>query len=143
MSKRMRVLRQLPDSTSGQQDAFAILMHWSREQSAHKTLPSRVTVRNKKDELYNAIITFVEELKWNASEVERGTAGNTVLVFRDTPWYIDSHHCKLAEHSCTVPIVFKQFSDYNLPQMSKHRKRANTSLSAQVLHSQSSGVSRI
>ena len=31
-----------------------------------------------------------------------------------------------------MPVVFKQFSDYNVPQMSKHRKRANTSLSAQV-----------
>ena len=130
------------DSTSGQRDAFAILMRSSREQSARKTLPSRVTVRNKKDELYNAIITFFEkeELKWNASEVERGTAGNTVLVLRDTLWYIDGHHCKLAECSCTVPIVFKQFSDYNLPQMSKHRKRANTSLSAQVLHSHSQRI---
>ena len=46
-------------------------------------------------------------------------------------------YCKLAERSCTVPIVFKQFSDYNVPQMSKHRKRINTSLSAQVLQSHS------
>ena len=72
--------------------------------------------------------------------MERGTAGNTILVLHDTLWYIDGHHCKLAERSCTVLIVFKQFSDYNLPQMSKHRKRANTSLSAQVLHSHSQRI---
>ena len=129
----------VPGSTNGRPDAFAILMCSSREQFARKTLPSRVTVRNKKDELHNAIITFFEkeELKWNASEVEGGTAGNTILVLRDALWYIDGHYCKLAEHSCTVPVVFKQFSDYNVPQMSKHRKRVNTSLSAQVLQSHS------
>ena len=88
----------------------------------------------------HAIVTFEKELKWNASEVERGTAGNTVLVLRDTRWYVDGHYCKLAERSCTVPIVFKQFSDYNLPQMSKHRKRVNTSLSAQILRSQSAHI---
>ena len=131
----------MPGSTNGRPDALAILMCLSREQFARKTLPSRVTVRNKKDELYNAIITFEkEELKWNASEVEEGTAGNTILVLRDALWYIDGHYCKLAEHSCTVPVVFKQFSDYNVPQMSKHRKRVNTSLSAQVLQSHSQRV---
>lgn len=62
----------------------------SRDQFARKTLPSRVAVRNKKDELYNAIITFFEkeELKWKASEVEGGTAGNTILVLHDALWYI-------------------------------------------------------
>ena len=44
-------------STNGRPDVFAILMGSSREQLARKTLPSRVTVRNKKDELHNAIIT--------------------------------------------------------------------------------------
>ena len=29
----------------------------------------------------------------------------------DVLWYIDGHHCKLAERSCTVPVVFKQFSE--------------------------------
>ena len=53
-------------------------------------------------------------------------------MLRDTLWYIDGQYCKLAECSCVVPVVFKQVSDYNIPQMSKHRKRANTSLSAQV-----------
>ena len=124
------------DSTSGRPNAFAVLMHSSRQQSTHRTLPSRVgNVKNKNDELYNAIITFFEkeELYWNPSEVERGVAGTTVSVLCDVLWYIDGHHCKLAERSCTVPVVFKQFSEYNLPQLSKHRKRFNKSLSAQVL----------
>ena len=128
------------DSTSRQPDAFSIFMHSSRQQSVCKTLPTRVAnVKNKKDELYNAIITFFEkeEINWSPSEVESGIAGNTVLVLRDALWYIDGQYCKLAERSCGVPVVFKQFSDYNVPQMSKHRKRANTSLCAQVLRSHS------
>lgn len=113
-------------------------MHSSRELSDRKTLLSRVTVKKKKDELFNVIITFKnEELKWNPSEVERGTAGNTVLVLHDALGYIDRRYCKLAECYCTVPVVFKQFSDYNVPQMSKQRKKANTLLSAQVLRSHS------
>lgn len=128
------------DSTSGRPDAFAILMYSSRQQSARQTIPSRVpNVKNKKDELYNAIITFLEneELNWSPAEVERGVAGSTVSVLRDTLWYIDGHHPKLAERACGVPAVFKQFTNYNVPQRSKHRKRVNTSLSADVLRSHS------
>ena len=47
--------------------------------------------------------------------MERGTAGTTVLVLRNALWYIDGHHYKLAERSCRVPVVFKQFSEYNVP----------------------------
>ena len=72
--------------------------------------------------------------------MERGTADTTVLVLRDALWYIDGHHYKLAERSCRVPVVFKQFSEYNVPQLSKHRKRANTSLRASATVSQSSPI---
>ena len=83
------------DSTSGRPNAFAILMHSSCQQSTRRTLPSRVgNVKNKKDELHNAIITFLEkeELCWNPSEVERGVASTTVSVLCDVLWYIDGHH---------------------------------------------------
>lgn len=70
-------------------------------------------------------------------KVERGVAYHTVLVLFDALRYIDGQYCKLTEHSCKVPVVCRQFSDYSVPQMSKHRKRANTSLSAQVLWSHS------
>ena len=116
-------------------------MHSSRGQFANKILPPRIIVSNKNDELHNAIITFFEQkkLKWSSSEVETGTDGNTVLVLHNALWYIDGHHRKLVEHSCRVPVVFKQFSEYSVPQLSKHKKRANTSLSVQVMQvSQSS-----
>ena len=51
--------------------------------------------------------------------------------------YVDGHHSKLAERSCGIPVVFKQFTSFNVPERSKHRKRANTSLSADVLRSHS------
>ena len=131
----------VPDAPTGErQDAFAILMCSSRQQNARQTLPSKVTnVRNKKDELYNAIVTFLEkeELSWSPSEVHQGVASNTVSVLRDVLWYVDGHHSKLAERSCGIPVVFKQFTSFNVPERSKHRKRANTSLSADVLRSHS------
>ena len=68
------------DSTSGRPNAFAVLMYSSHQQSTRRTLGVG-NVKNKKDELHNAIITFFEkeELYWNPSEVERGVAG---LLFR-------------------------------------------------------------
>lgn len=76
----------VPDAPTGERrDAFAILMCSSRQQNARRTLSSKVTnVRNKKDELYNAIVTFLEkeELSWSPSEVHQGVASNTVSVLR-------------------------------------------------------------
>lgn len=69
--------------------------------------------------------------------MQQGVASNTVSVLRDVLWYIDGHHSKLAEWSCGIPIVLKQFTSFNVPERSKHRKRANTSLSADVLQSHS------
>lgn len=53
----------LPDAPTGERrDAFAILMCSSCQQNVRQTLPSRVTnARNKKDELYNAIVMFFEK----------------------------------------------------------------------------------
>ena len=69
--------------------------------------------------------------------MHQGVANNTVSVLRDVLWYIDGHHSKLAERSCGIPVVFKQFTSFNVPERSEHRKRTNTSLSADVLRSHS------
>ena len=58
-------------------------------------------------------------------------------VLRDVPWYIGGHHSKLTEWSCGIPVVFKQFTSINVPERSKHRNRANTSLSVDILRSHS------
>lgn len=50
-------------------------------------------------------------------------------------WYIDGHHAAFANLSLPIPEIFKRFSGYNTPELSKHRKRkvGNMSMSYDVL----------
>ncbi len=76
-------------------------------------LPNAFTIlmappaRNKKDELYNAIIDWVEEegLAWSPS-IECKTGLNTVRTLCDVLWYIDDHYSTLAERSCTIIYIY-------------------------------------
>ena len=49
-------------------------------EKASVVLPSKVHVRNKKDQLFNDILQFVETegLVWKPSEVDNGTASNSI-----------------------------------------------------------------
>ena len=87
--------------------------------------------RNKKDELHNAIIQFLEKngLAWTSSEVDCGVASTTVKTLTDVLWYVDGHHSKFSDRSCNLPSLFESFAGYNKPEMSKHRKRSTTTLS--------------
>ena len=116
---------------SGLPNALQILMSSQACQST-QTLPSSIAQpRNKKEELHNVIIAFCqnETLTWTPSEVSCGVADNTVRMLSDVLWYINGQHTKLSERSCEVPVIFSQFTGYNNPERSKHRKRAITSLS--------------
>ncbi len=117
-------------------NAFTILMV---HRSPSRTLPPRIApALNKKDELYNAIIDWVEEegLAWSPS-IECKTGSNTVHTLCDVLWYIDGHYSTLAERSCTIPVVFHQFSGYNRPDLPKHRKRKVGTMCAETLRSHS------
>ena len=122
--------------TSGLPNALQILMSSQARQST-QTLPSSIAQPRNKEELHNAIIAFCqnENLTWTPSEVSGGVAHNTVRMLSDVLWYIDGQHTKLSERSCEVPVIFtnSQFTGYNNPERSKHRKRAITSLSCDVL----------
>ena len=100
-------------------------------------LPSCVVKpRNKKDELYSADIGLfqAENFRWTPSEVNIGIAASTVKTLTDTLRYVDGYHNKLSERSCEIPVIFKQFSDFSKPEVSKHKKRSNLSLQGDVLH---------
>ena len=65
-------------------------------------------------------------------------SGNTLgksflLKLRDVLWYIDGHHTAFENRSFPVPEVFKQFSGYNTPELSKHQKRMVGNMSYDVL----------
>ena len=84
--------------------------------------------RNQKDKLYH-ILTFCEEqLLWKADEIS--TLGvSFVRCICDALWY-NSHHHVFASRGCPIPEVFAQFQGYNLPQMSKQRKRTVTNMTS-------------
>ena len=44
-------------------------------------------------------------------------------VLTDLLWHIDGHHVTFSDQSCAIPLVFANFSGYNVPERSKHRKR--------------------
>ena len=124
-------------TSSDKPNAFQVLMASQARQST-QTLPSSFAQpRNKKEELHNSLINFLrtESLSWTPSEVACGVADNAVKTLTDVLWYINGQHSKLSERSCVVPVVFSQFTEYNKPEKSKHRKREIVSLSADVLAS--------
>ena len=53
---------------------------------------------------------------------------------------MDGHHEKLKRQSAPIPDYFGRFTGYNLPELSKHRKRQHTNLSSSILKSLSSSL---
>ena len=97
--------------------------------------PNELVVKNKHDQLFNDILTFLKSRKceWMSDEVHSGIATNSILSLRNALWYVDGSHSTLNERSCEVPDIFSQFSGYNIPEASKHRKRSPSSLSREDL----------
>ena len=121
-------LQQLPPM----RNAFTVLMS-SPKQLSLPGLPTPVTVRTKKDKLYD----FLELLKQeNASfpGIEVNLSGkNFVKTVVECLGYVDGHHEKFKKQSAPIPDYFARFTGYNLPQLSKHRKRQSTNFSSSML----------
>ena len=94
---------------------------------------------NKKEELFNALIKFIEtnEFKWTLSEMSANVGFNTISTLMDALWCIDGNYEKFAEQFSGIPVVFP---GYNKPERSKHRKRKVSSLSGDILYSHSQGL---
>ena len=65
--------------------------------------------RNTKEELFNALIKFIEtnEFKWTPSEMSANVGVNTISTLTDVLWYIDGHYEKFAERYCGIPAVYR------------------------------------
>ena len=102
--------------------------------------PRVVTVHNKRDEMFNDLLSLFKskELYWRSEEVHSGTATRAIQTLRDALWYVDGSHATLIERSCNIPETFRQYTGYNQPEKHKHRKRAASSMCREVLlaHSQ-------
>lgn len=111
------------------QNAFAMLMNSARTM-VPSDLPNEKLEHNGKDKLYNEILKFLN-LVWN-SDLKCGE--KLVHALTESLWYIDGHHHLLSERSnIPVPAVFAQFQGYNLPELSKHRKRTLANLNSTTL----------
>ena len=56
-----------------------------------------------------------------------------VLCLVDLLWYIDGHHEVFKNRFNAIPASVSQFSGYNIPEASNHRKRSLQNMSASVL----------
>ena len=127
---------QAPSPTTVSRNAVDVLMAAAHARSS-KVLPEKI--EKCKDEPFNSIVEWLKEenLTWKSSEVDSGTATNTVSTLQCVLWYIDGHHKNLADRSCSVPSIFSKFTGYNLPERSKHRRRSIQSFSREILRSHS------
>ena len=116
-------------------NAFSILMHSSTEQSAseHKPLPDLLPERTNKDKLHNAIICSMEKKGCNWKSQGRKHGGPFVRCLTDALWYFDGHQHTLREAGYPVPDYFREFSGYNRPELSKHRKRTAQNMESSTI----------
>ena len=120
-------------STIAMRNAFDVLMRSQATLSRRDKLPQKIDSRNKKGSLFNDLVDLFEEKGW--TWVDGGnTLGKSFLSkVRDVLWYIDGHHAAFANRSLPIPEIFKQFSGYNTPELSKHWKRKVGNMSYDVL----------
>lgn len=114
-------------------NVFDVLMRRQAALSQRDKLPQRIDSCNKKDELFNDLVDLFEEKGW--TWVDGGnTLGKSFLSkLWDVLWYIDGHHAAFENCSLPIPEALRQFSGYNTPELSKHRKRKVGNMSYDIL----------
>ena len=95
----------------------------------------QVVEQNKKNKLHNDIVQFFisRGLSFLSKEEITNSGMRLVCLLREIFWYIDGHHHAFQLCSVPVPKEFECFLNYNVPQLSKHRKRRTINMSADVL----------
>ena len=121
-------------------DALAILMSSQRQMST-PGLPPCVSVRTKKDQLFNDFVGLLKEenVAFPANEINSSGQMYTKLMV-DSLWYVDGHHDTLQKQSFPVPQFFQRFVGYNTPELSKHRKRRASNMSSTMLNTLASSL---
>ena len=130
---------QEPVAGGSRQNAFELLMS-AQQQLSHKSMPDLISEpKTKKQTLMNDVITFLREMdcQWPSNEVS-AVGMSLVNALMDTLWTVDGHHHVFASQGHQIPPIFTKFVGYNQPELSKHRKRQASNMSATVLQSLSS-----
>jgi len=121
-------------------NAFQIMMAAQTELCSKQLPDVNPNPRNGKERLRNDILSFLaaKGYKWkNSSELEKYSE-SFLQSTSNVLWYIDGHHDCLKRQGFSVPTVFAKFSNYNRPELSKHRKREFANLDKSTLQSLSS-----
>ena len=94
-----------------------------------------INVRNKKDQLHNDLVELFVSHNALLTEDEINVEGKAlVMTLRDVEWYIDGYHSVLATRAIAIPKLFQPFVKYNVPEISKHRKRRTVHISSEQLN---------
>ena len=114
-------------------NAFQVMLA-SQRQLCLRKLPRKKTEYNRKDGLYNSILDFLQEegLAFTTHDVDH-VGINLVRTLQECLWYIDGRHTIIEQHSSKIPTVFSRFVGFNVPEKSKHRKRALGNMQHDVL----------
>ena len=128
-----------PTHTHTQRNAFEIMMSAQRELD-RKCMPDFIEEpRTNKQRLWNDVIKFLQgnSCKWKSAEVQ-SLGFNFVQALTDALWLINGQHNVLMRQGYSIPVTFKDFVNYNCPELHKHRKRERGNMSISVLKSVSS-----
>ncbi len=93
-----------------------------RDENGSKLLPANIAEKNRKDKLYNAIITFLSENQLGGWREPDKYGKPFVADLCNVLWFVDGHHMVFSSRSCAIPSLFSGFNGYNRPELSKHRK---------------------
>lgn len=107
--------------------AYDVLMNSTRE----RVLPSKISRSGElkaTEKLYNDLLDYLGHLGvgWSRDCVET-TGKRFVLSLRDTLWYLDGQHAKLAERGLALPIRLSRF-DHTVRPLCVHCKIAGKNL---------------
>jgi len=85
--------------------------------------------------IYNDLLTLAGQkgLKLPHNDVESGK--RYFMTLTSTLWFIDGHYTSLADRGYKIPELFNTFQGYNVPELSRHKKRQRTDLSSEKLSS--------
>ena len=113
--------------------------------SARTSFPAVFSGPTKLDLLKNRIIELLKTNKAGFYPDSVDTLGKEfVNVLGNTLWYIDGHHHIFNNRgACPIPSFFAPFSGFNIPELSKHRKRVINNLKAELLENHSSDLFKI
>ncbi|XP_019863167.1 PREDICTED: uncharacterized protein LOC109592033 [Amphimedon queenslandica] len=96
-----------------------------------------VNERTRKDKLFNDIVSFLASSSVSFEESEFDDGKQLLVLLRDIFWYIDGHHHVFEQRAKEIPPVFSFLVGYNVPQLSKHRKRLTMNISSDQLQAYS------